>query len=85
MRHFLRYLLLSLTLLLSVSLFGQSTKWRDIYQTKKKDTLFGIANKYGITVPDLLDANPDMKTEGYVQSRNGQQIVSRHLQRPLRW
>ena len=66
MRHFLRYLLLSLTLLLSVSLFGQSTKWRDIYQTKKKDTLFGIANKYGITVPDLLDANPDMKTEGYV-------------------
>lgn len=66
MRHFLRYLLLSLTLLLSVSLFGQSTKWRDIYQTKKKDTLFGIANKYGITVPDLLDVNPDMKTEGYV-------------------
>ena len=33
---------------------------------KKKDTIFGIANKYGISMPELMDANPEMKVSGYV-------------------
>lgn len=53
-------------LLLSMSLTAQSIKWRDIYTVKKKDTIFGIANKYGLTLPELMEANPDMKKEGYV-------------------
>ena len=40
-------------------------KWQDMYKVKKKDTIFGIAKKYGITMPELMDANPEMKTEGY--------------------
>ena len=53
-------------LLLSVSLMAQTIKWRDIYTVKKKDTVFGIANKYNLTLPELMEANPEMKKEGYV-------------------
>ena len=36
-----------------------------MYQVKKKDTLFGIAKSYGITLEELITANPDMKVAGY--------------------
>lgn len=57
---------MALGLLLSVSLMAQTTKWRDIYTVKKKDTVFSIANKYGLSLPELMEANPEMKKEGYV-------------------
>lgn len=66
MKRNFRYFLLVLGLMLSVSVFAQTTKWRDIYTVKKKDTVFGIANKYGLTLPELMEANPEMKKEGYM-------------------
>ena len=48
MRQKMRYFLLFVGLLLSVSIGAQTVKWRDIYTVKKKDTIFGIANKYGL-------------------------------------
>lgn len=66
MRRKMRYFFLMLALFLSASVFAQTTKWRDIYTVKKKDTVFGIANKYGLTLPELMDANPEMKREGYM-------------------
>ena len=66
MRRILRYCTLVLGLMLSVSVFAQTIKWRDIYTVKKKDTVFGIANKYKLSLPELMDANPEMKKEGYV-------------------
>ena len=66
MRQKMRYFLLLVGLLLSVSIGAQTVKWRDIYTVKKKDTIFGIANKYGLSLPELMDANPEMKREGYM-------------------
>lgn len=66
MKRNFRYFLLVLGLMLSVGIFAQTTKWRDIYTVKKKDTVFGIANKYGLTLPELMEANPEMKKEGYM-------------------
>ncbi|MEH2812466.1 LysM domain-containing protein [Segatella copri] len=66
MRQKMRYFLLLVGLLLSVSISAQTVKWRDIYTVKKKDTIFGIANKYGLSLPELMDANPEMKREGYM-------------------
>lgn len=66
MRRFKRYFLVVVGLMLSVSIFAQTTKWRDIYTVKKKDTIFGIANSYGLSLPELMDANPEMKQEGYM-------------------
>lgn len=48
------------------SLFGQATqKWREIHKVKRKETIFGIARDYGITIDQLIEANPNMKTTGY--------------------
>ncbi len=66
MRRNLRYFLMILGVMLSVSVFAQTVKWRDIYTVKKKDTVFGIANKYGLSLVELMDANPEMKKEGYM-------------------
>ena len=66
MRRKMRYFLMVIGLMLSIGIFAQTTKWRDIYTVKKKDTVFGIANKYGLSLPELMDANPEMKQEGYM-------------------
>ena len=47
MKRNIRYFLMIVGLMLSVGIFAQTTKWRDIYTVKKKDTIFGIANKIG--------------------------------------
>ena len=69
MRRSMRYFLMIVGLTLSMGVFAQTTKWRDIYTVKKKDTVFGIANKYGLSLPELMEANPEMKQEGYVLQR----------------
>jgi len=65
MRRYLRYLLFAWLVVFAPSAMAQVGKWRDMYKVKKKDTLFGIAKKYGITIPELMTANPEMKAEGY--------------------
>ena len=50
-----------LLLLLPLCLLAQTTVWRDIYKVKKKDTIYGIATSYGLTVEQLMDANPEFK------------------------
>ena len=67
MKQKMRYILLGIGLIIfNASAFCQTTKWRDIYTVKKKDTIFGIANKYGLSLPELMEANPEMKKEGYM-------------------
>lgn len=57
--------MLVLALLAAAGAWAQTGKWREMYKVKKKDTLFGIAKNYGITIPELMEANPEMKVEGY--------------------
>ena len=45
--------------------FAQAQKWRQMHKVKKKETIFGISRQYGITVQELVDANPEMNTPGY--------------------
>lgn len=65
MRLFKRYLPVFLLFVFCLGVSAQDSKWRDVYKAKKKDTLFGIARKYGISLPELMEANPEMKQEGY--------------------
>ena len=44
---------------------GQTNKWREIHKVKKKETIFGIARQYGLTIQDLINANPEMNQPGY--------------------
>lgn len=64
MRHILRFSLLALLAVFCLQGFSQQ-QWRDRYKVKKKDTLYGIAQKYNISVDALIDANPVMKEAGY--------------------
>lgn len=57
-----------ITLLLFISCavsYSQTTKRQDIHKVKKSETIFGIAREYGITIDELIEANPDMRKPGY--------------------
>ena len=38
---------------------------KEMHKVKRKETIFGIAKKYGLTAEDLMNANPEMKKAGY--------------------
>ena len=40
---------------------GQTSNWKEMHKVKRKETIFGIARDNGITVEELMNANPDMK------------------------
>lgn len=65
MKSVLRYFVLLLTLLFTTSLMAQNGKWKEVYKVKKKDTIFGIAKRYSLSIQELIDANPAMKETGY--------------------
>ena len=65
MRQFLRYLWLACLMTVAVDLAAQTTKWQAIHEVKRKETIFGISRLYGITIQDLIEANPVMNTPGY--------------------
>ena len=57
-------LLLCLFFVVAVPACAQDTT-NHIYKVKKSDTLYGIAHYHGITVDQLINANPEMKLPGY--------------------
>ncbi len=67
MRRYLRYFLLFAALFLTAGLVTaqESESIRGLHKVKKKETVFGISRTYGITIEQLLDANPEMKVPGY--------------------
>ena len=81
MKHISRLLLFVVALFMAISADAQVNKWQDVYKAKKKDTLFGISRKYGITLPELIEANPVMKTEGY-ELKKGDTIFIPFAQSP---
>lgn len=65
MKMTLRYALIVFASLFCFQCFAQTQNWREKYQVKKKDTLYGIAKKYNISVDALIEANPEMKVDGF--------------------
>ena len=44
---------------------AQAQNYRELHKVKRKETIFGIARDNGLTVQELIDANPEMNTPGY--------------------
>ena len=65
MNRFFKHISLLLLLIFSMSVSAQINQWRDMHKVKRHETVFGIANQYGITIDELMNANPDMKVPGY--------------------
>lgn len=65
MKHLFQYFLLfSVVSFLSETALAQQV-FKDLHEVKRKETLFGIARDNGLTVQELLDANPEMNQPGY--------------------
>lgn len=58
----------------SIEAVAQTQQVREKYKVKKQDTLYGIAKKYDISVDALIEANPEMKVDGY-QLKKGDTVV----------
>lgn len=67
MKRLLRYFLVLLVLLGTCeSLLAQTkSNIREMHKVKKKETIFGIARDNGLTIQELIQANPEMNTPGY--------------------
>lgn len=59
----------------AVAAAGQTMKYQDIYTVKKKDTIYGIAKKYNITIDELFGANPKMQKADYTLQKGDQLII----------
>ena len=44
---------------------AQVQTYKEMHKVKRKETIFGIARENGLTVQELIDANPEMKLPGY--------------------
>ena len=58
MKFLFRSILLSLCIGLAAVGAAQSVESQQTYKVKKKDTVYGIARKYNISIDELLSANP---------------------------
>lgn len=58
--------MLVLSVLIIQDVTAQETQWRDMHKVKRKETIYSIARDYGITVDELIRANPEMATPDYV-------------------
>lgn len=66
MKRLFRYFLLAtLAGIVASPALGQTSGGREMHKVKKKETIFGIARQYGLTVQQLIDANPEMNQPGY--------------------
>lgn len=70
-----RTLLLLVVCCLGLAVAAQVPQWRDVYKVKKKDTVYGIAKKYGLTEDQLRAANPDMQTAGYTLKKGDRLFI----------
>lgn len=75
MRHCLRLLgLFFVCWMFCTGANAQDKVWQDMHKVKRGETLFGIAKEYNITIQQLIDANPEMKKEGY-ELKKGEWIM----------
>lgn len=66
MRQLLKYILsLAFVMMTGNTAVAQITKWQSVHVVAKKETLFGIARHYGITMDQLAEANPEIKAKDY--------------------
>ena len=65
MKQKMRYfLLLAVASFIAETALAQQV-FKDLHEVKRKETIFGIARENGLTVQELIDANPEMNAPGY--------------------
>ncbi len=75
MKKTLKYIVFLVLFCLAASVGAQTAKWQDLYTIKKKDTIYGIAKKYNITIDELVKANPEMSKDGFTLKKGDQLLI----------
>lgn len=75
MKRLLQVLMCLAVMAMSTMAYAQTVKWQDLYTVKKKDTIYGIAKKYNISIDALLKANPDMQKADYTLKKGDQLLI----------
>ena len=66
MKRLLRYfLLLTLACFVAETAIAQVQNYKELHKVKRKETIFGIARENGLTIEELIKANPEMNVPGY--------------------
>ena len=65
MKQKMRYFLLLAVVSLTAETALAQQVFKDLHEVKRKETIFGIARENGLTVQELIDANPEMNAPGY--------------------
>jgi len=73
-----RIMLIAVLFLCCAVAQAQVQQWQEIYKVKKKDTLYGIATRYGITVDELVKANSDGSTTDFVLKKGMKLLIPVH-------
>ena len=50
---------------LAETAMAQVQNYKELHKVKRKETIFGIARENGLTIDELIKANPEMNTPGY--------------------
>ena len=72
-RLFRYFFLLTVFSFVAEGAMSQVPKFKELHKVKRKETIFGIARDNGLTIDELIEANPEMKTPGY-ELRKGDYI-----------
>lgn len=75
MKRYVRLFLCLCAMMIATAAVGQTAKYQDLYKVKKKDTIYGIAKKYNISIDELLRANPVMQKPDYTLKKGDQLII----------
>lgn len=60
-----KYIILLLLALFTFSMSAFAQQILTVHKVKKRETIFGIARDYNITIEELINANPEMQQPGY--------------------
>ena len=82
MKRNIRLFLCLCALVFAAAVSAQTMKYQDLYKVKKKDTIYGIAKKYNITLDQLISANPDMQKPDYTLQKGDQLVIPAPLPAP---
>ena len=82
MKRNIRLFLCLCALVFVAAVSAQTMKYQDLYKVKKKDTIYGIAKKYNITIDQLISANPDMQKPDYTLQKGDQLVIPAPLPAP---
>ena len=60
-----RFFIVFILMTVCTAVYAQDVKIKTQHKVEKSETVFGIAKKYGITIKELIEANPKMNDSGY--------------------